>query len=119
MPIYEYRCDHCTHQLEAIQKISDPPLKSCPECSRDALRRLISAPTFRLKGKGWYETDFKKDGQRNLHQAESKSESSTESKGESKSGSSETGSATAKAGDSKPASTGATPATGAKATGSD
>ncbi len=61
MPIYEYRCDACGHKLEALQKISDAPLIDCPECSAADLRRLISKPSFRLKGSGWYETDFKSD----------------------------------------------------------
>lgn len=72
MPIYEYRCDHCGHELEAIQKMSDPVLLSCPGCGQEALKRLISAPSFRLKGGGWYETDFKKDGKRNVHESDSK-----------------------------------------------
>ena len=59
MPIYEYQCDACGHQLEALQKISDPLLKTCPECGKDALRKRVSAAAFRLKGGGWYETDFK------------------------------------------------------------
>ncbi|NCF09704.1 MAG: zinc ribbon domain-containing protein [Gammaproteobacteria bacterium] len=71
MPIYEYRCDHCGHELEAIQKMSDPVLESCSSCGQDALKRLISAPSFRLKGGGWYETDFKKDGKRNVHEGDS------------------------------------------------
>lgn len=66
MPIYEYACQKCQHKLDALQKISDDPLLECPECGEPALRRLISAPRFRLKGQGWYETDFKKDNQRNL-----------------------------------------------------
>lgn len=61
MPIYEYRCDACGHQLDALQKLSDPPLTDCPACESDGLRRLISRPSFRLKGSGWYETDFKSD----------------------------------------------------------
>lgn len=61
MPIYEYRCDACGHTLDALQKISDPPLEACPECREPALKRLVSAPAFRLKGGGWYETDFKSD----------------------------------------------------------
>jgi len=61
MPIYEYRCDACGHELDALQKLSDDPLRDCPECSAAALRRLMSAPSFRLKGSGWYETDFKSD----------------------------------------------------------
>ena len=67
MPIYEYRCDACGHELEKIQRMSDAPLKKCPDCGKQKLRRLVSAAGFRLKGGGWYETDFKKDGKRNLH----------------------------------------------------
>ena len=66
MPIYEYACKKCDHTLDALQKMSDAPLVECPECGEPQLRRLISAPRFRLKGQGWYETDFKKDKQRNL-----------------------------------------------------
>ena len=61
MPIYEYRCDSCGHELDALQKLSDERLKDCPACEAAALRRLVSAPSFRLKGAGWYETDFKSD----------------------------------------------------------
>jgi len=71
MPIYEYRCESCGHQLDALQKISDPPLTDCPECNKAALKRLISAPSFRLKGAGWYETDFKGDKERKRNLAES------------------------------------------------
>ena len=67
MPIYEYGCRKCDHTLDALQKIADAPLVDCPECGEPELRRLLSAPSFRLKGNGWYETDFKKDRQRNLH----------------------------------------------------
>jgi putative FmdB family regulatory protein len=68
MPFYEYQCKNCGHALEAMQKIVDAPLKKCPECGKSQLQRLMSAPVFRLKGGGWYETDFKgdKDSQRNL-----------------------------------------------------
>ncbi len=61
MPIYEYRCKACDHETEVLQKMSDKPLRKCPECGRMQLQRLISAPSFRLKGAGWYETDFKSD----------------------------------------------------------
>ena len=67
MPIYEYRCQNCGHELEALQKISDDALKQCPECERSELKKLMSAVGFRLKGSGWYETDFKSSNQRNLH----------------------------------------------------
>jgi putative FmdB family regulatory protein len=66
MPIYEYRCEHCGHELEKLQRMSDAPLRDCPECGQPQLRRLVSAAGFRLKGGGWYETDFKKDNRRNL-----------------------------------------------------
>ena len=67
MPIYGYVCKNCEHTLDVLQKISDDPLVDCPECGRPQLKRQLSAPRFRLKGSGWYETDFKKDNQRNLH----------------------------------------------------
>ena len=67
MPIYGYVCRNCEHTLDVLQKISDEPLVDCPECGEPQLRRQLSAPRFRLKGSGWYETDFKKDKQRNLH----------------------------------------------------
>jgi putative FmdB family regulatory protein len=68
MPFYEYQCNHCGHTLEAMQKISEAPLKKCPHCGKPQLQRLMSAPVFRLKGGGWYETDFKseQDNKRNL-----------------------------------------------------
>ncbi|MGO9514084.1 MAG: FmdB family zinc ribbon protein [Steroidobacteraceae bacterium] len=68
MPFYEYQCGSCGHTLEAMQKVSDSPLKKCPHCGKPQLQRLMSAPVFRLKGGGWYETDFKseQDGKRNL-----------------------------------------------------
>lgn len=67
MPIYEYRCNACGHQLEVMQKLSDPELSDCPSCNQPELRRLISAVGFRLKGSGWYETDFKSGNhQKNL-----------------------------------------------------
>lgn len=83
MPIYEYACKQCDHRLDALQKMSDDPLVDCPECGEPALRKKVSAPRFRLKGEGWYETDFKKDNQRNVHKADSepaKSEKSDKDK---------------------------------------
>ena len=59
MPIYEYRCTLCGHELEALQKFSDLPLSECPACSAGALTKLVSAASFQLKGSGWYQTDFK------------------------------------------------------------
>src|SRR6202034_1977461 len=68
MPFYEYQCNNCGHTLEAMQKVSDAPLKKCPHCGKPQLQKLMSAPVFRLKGGGWYETDFKRrqDSKRNL-----------------------------------------------------
>ncbi len=62
MPIYEYECRECGYRLDALQKMSDPPLSDCPECNQAGLKKLVSAPYFRLKGSGWYETDFKNSG---------------------------------------------------------
>ena len=70
MPIYEYRCEACGHELEALQKVSEAHLTDCPACGAPQLRRLVSAPRFRLKGAGWYETDFKKDGDRKRNLAD-------------------------------------------------
>ena len=85
MPFYEYQCQVCSAQVEVLQKISDAPLKKCPECGRLRLKKLVSAPVFRLKGGGWYETDFKSDGEnkRNLVETE-KPEAKTEAKTEAK-----------------------------------
>ncbi|MDH4073774.1 MAG: zinc ribbon domain-containing protein [Gammaproteobacteria bacterium] len=91
MPIYEYACKNCDHTLDALQKLSDQPLLNCPECGKPQLRRLLSAPRFRLKGQGWYETDFKKDKQRNVlksdgdsQKADSTADAKTDSKPETK-----------------------------------
>ncbi len=70
MPIYEYQCGSCGHTLEKLQKISDPPLVTCPVCGADALSKLISAAGFRLKGGGWYETDFKTGNKKNVAQGD-------------------------------------------------
>lgn len=77
MPFYEYRCGACGHELEVLQKMADEPLRECPACKAHELVRLISAPAFRLKGGGWYETDFKSGNKRNL--VESGSEGKAES----------------------------------------
>ncbi len=66
MPIYEYQCQSCQHELEALQKISDAPLRDCPACGAPELKKKISAAAFRLKGGGWYETDFKSGDKKNL-----------------------------------------------------
>jgi putative FmdB family regulatory protein len=92
MPFYEYECPHCGYRDEVLQAISDAPLKKCPNCGKNGLRKLMSAPVFRLKGSGWYETDFKsdKENKRNLAGAdkedtsEKKVEAKTEAKPEAK-----------------------------------
>lgn len=101
MPIYEYQCQACEAVHEALQKVSDPLLKKCPECGKLKLKKLVSAPSFRLSGTGWYETDFKsdKDKKRNLASDDSKKESSSkdnksksDKKGDGKKASSDKGS---------------------------
>ena len=99
MPFYEYECGNCKFYSEVMQKISDAPLRKCPSCGKNAFKRLISAPVFRLKGSGWYETDFKsdKEAKRNLAgedkdapaakedaKAEAKADAKPEAKAESK-----------------------------------
>jgi putative FmdB family regulatory protein len=85
MPVYEYECQACKYYTEVMQKVTDAPLMRCPSCGKRRLRRLVSAPVFRLKGGGWYETDFKSDKElkRNLLAAE-KEETKAESKAEAK-----------------------------------
>jgi putative FmdB family regulatory protein len=62
MPIYEYRCAECGHELEALQKLSDAPLVACPACGKEALRKMVTAAGFQLKGSGWYQTDYRSSG---------------------------------------------------------
>src|SRR4051812_41283117 len=83
MPFYEYECPHCGHREEVLQQISEKPLKQCPSCGKKGLKKLMSAPVFRLKGSGWYETDFKsdKENKRNLAGAD-REEAKPESKPE-------------------------------------
>jgi putative FmdB family regulatory protein len=85
MPFYEYECAHCGFRDEVLQKITDKPLKKCPNCGKGGLKKLMSAPVFRLKGSGWYETDFKsdKENKRNLAGAD-KEEAKSETKPETK-----------------------------------
>ena len=80
MPIYDYKCSKCEHEIEIIQKINDKPKEVCPKCNKKGLKKQISAPSFRLKGGGWYETDFKTGKKKNISSNESsKSDKSTES----------------------------------------
>ena len=76
MPIYEYRCQTCGHEMEAMQKMADAPLVDCPECGEAALAKKVSAAGFRLSGSGWYETDFKSGNKKNVAES-SKSESAS------------------------------------------
>ncbi len=73
MPIYEYACKACGHQMEAMQKMSDAPLTDCPACGKPELAKQISAAGFRLKGGGWYETDFKSGSKKNVAESSSAS----------------------------------------------
>jgi len=98
MPIYEYQCSKCGFQTEVLQKISDAPLKKCPECGKSAMQKMVSAPSFRLKGAGWYETDFKSGKKKNVVDSESDKKSEKKSDKKSSGGSSTT---TKKAGSSK------------------
>ena len=106
MPFYEYECANCKFYTEVMQKISDPPLEKCPSCGKKALKKLVSAPVFRLKGGGWYETDFKsdKEGKRNIADREEPAAKSEESK-----------TADSKPADSKPAAAGESAGKGATA----
>ena len=74
MPIYEYQCKSCQHELEVLQKMSADPLRECPECGKEELKKKVSAAAFRLKGGGWYETDFKTGDKKNLASASGSSD---------------------------------------------
>lgn len=94
MPIYEYQCESCSHRLEKLQKMSDAPLTDCPECGQSTLKKLVSAAAFRLKGGGWYETDFKTGKKKNVSGTSGASGSSSTDSGSSSSTSSESSSST-------------------------
>ena len=108
MPIYEYQCQSCGQETEVLQKISDEPLLDCPHCGEAALKKKVSAVAFRLKGSGWYETDFKTGNKKNLagdgEGAGSGDKSTASGSGESKSSDGKSGdskSGNSKSGDSK------------------
>ncbi len=84
MPIYEYRCADCGFQDEYLQKVSEPPLTDCPSCGKPALRKLVSAAGFQLKGSGWYATDFKSAAKPAAANPDAKGEAKPESKSETK-----------------------------------
>jgi putative FmdB family regulatory protein len=98
MPIYEYQCTACGFQKEVLQKMSDEPLKICPECGKETMQKMVTAAAFRLKGGGWYETDFKKDNKKNVADSGTagKAKTAGESKttGDKKPGSASSGSTT-------------------------
>jgi putative FmdB family regulatory protein len=83
MPFYEYQCTKCGHDEEVLQKISDKPLKKCPACGKSTMKKKVSAAAFRLKGGGWYETDFKSGNKKNVA-GDGKGESKTKPKDEAK-----------------------------------
>jgi len=83
MPIYEYECQACGHQMEAMQRMSDKPLMDCPQCAKPTLKKLISAAGFRLSGGGWYETDFKTGSKKNVTKADAAKTSKPDSAGKS------------------------------------
>lgn len=101
MPFYEYLCGACEHELEALQKISEEPLVFCPECGEKTLKKQISKAAFRLKGSGWYETDFKDSGKKKSADSSDTSKSSGKDSGtDSKSNSGQSNSDKGKASDS-------------------
>lgn len=106
MPIYEYQCRECGHRLEALQKISDAPLKTCPACQHDGLSKLVSASSFRLKGGGWYETDFKTGNRRHGTQEAAKGEAAA--KGDAAKGDAAKADSSAKGAAAEPASSAGT-----------
>ncbi len=98
MPIYEYGCTECGFELEKLQKLNDPPLTDCPACSKAALKKKVSVAGFRLKGSGWYETDFKKGNKKNIHDSgDTKASSASGSSGKPESGKKDSGSTSAAA----------------------
>ena len=114
MPFYEYECTSCKAHTEALQKVSDAPLRKCPSCGRNTLKKLISAPIFRLKGGGWYETDFKSDKENKRNLAVEKD---SESKASDDAPKAKTGDA--KPADAKPAETKSSEAKPAEKSGGD
>ena len=119
MPFYEYECQSCKFYTELLQKVSDPPLEKCPSCGKKSMKKLVSAPVFRLKGGGWYETDFKsdKENKRNLA-VEKEPESSSEEKPAKAAPVGDAPSGESKAAESKPvaAKSGGSPASASKST---
>jgi putative FmdB family regulatory protein len=113
MPFYEYQCSACGAQVEVLQKITDAPLKKCTECGRNQLKKLVSAPVFRLKGSGWYETDFKTDKDRKRNLVDEGGDSKESKSGDSDSGSSAAPESTSKS-RARPARRASRPATASR-----
>ena len=95
MPIYEYRCTRCGHEFETIQKVSDALLRDCPACNEATLVKKVTAAGFRLKGGGWYETDFKNGSKRNVAGESSGSSDSADSSAGSSADTSDSGASSA------------------------
>jgi putative FmdB family regulatory protein len=114
MPIYEYACQKCSHTFDSLQKMNADPLIECPECGERALKKLLSAPNFRLKGSGWYETDFKTNNQRNLVDDPDKKAAAKSAPADKKSSDSGQPGETAKGGEKKPAKASADKASSTK-----
>src|ERR1700748_1935418 len=120
MPFYEYECSNCKFYSEVLQKISDAPLTKCPSCGKKTLKKLISAPNFRLKGGGWYETDFKNDKENKRNLAGGDEDSSSKSESTSSSSASPTSSSDSSKAESKSSpQTGTPSASTAKASASE
>ncbi len=93
MPIYEYCCGNCGHELETLQKLSEAPLRLCHACGQETLSKKVTAAGFRLKGGGWYETDFKSGSKRNVASDAGGADSSSGAGGSGSTGASESSSA--------------------------
>ncbi len=79
MPTYEYECSTCRHRFEIVQKITEPPLTTCPKCGAEKIKRLVSAPAFHLKGSGWYKTDYSSSKRGDAGESKKGDSSKTES----------------------------------------
>jgi putative FmdB family regulatory protein len=112
MPIYEYRCSSCGFEKEFLQKISDAPMKTCPQCAKDALIKKVTAAGFQLKGSGWYASDFKTSGSSGAKKAEPKPAAEGSADKKAATGESKTSTSTPAASTSSPASGTSTPASG-------
>jgi putative FmdB family regulatory protein len=99
MPIYEYKCESCGEELEALQKVSEDPLMDCPACGKSSLKKKVSAAAFRLKGGGWYETDFKSGNKKNIAGGGDSAEGGKSDAGKSDAGKAASGGGDKKSGD--------------------